>query len=68
MSALRWSVLKKGNDGHKAEETCLVCKGACVPKDIGNICVTCIDKIPKHIPLEQTRKYLSKKRLKIKND
>ncbi len=53
---MRWARL---NDSSDASERCKVCNGACVPKNIGNICVTCIDKVPAHIPDEQVVKFLN---------
>lgn len=44
-----------------ASESCEVCKGACVTKNIGNICAVCASKVPEHIPDEQIRKYLKTK-------
>ncbi len=57
MGNIRWSVL---NPDNKANAKCMVCGKACVPKDVGNICVECLECIPNHIPVEQTHKYLQK--------
>lgn len=56
----KWKRTSKGVD-----EICELCGKACVSKDIGNICVECIEKIPVHIPNEQTIKYLKMKHLKV---
>ncbi len=57
-SSFRWKVI---GDANEATSKCALCGGACVPKDIGDICVGCLETIPAHIPKEQTHKYLNLK-------
>lgn len=41
----------------EADKICKACGGACVSKNIGNICVMCIENVPAYIPNEQIVRY-----------
>ncbi len=53
----RWIRLRSATH---ASEICEVCEAACVPKDVGNICVACLEAVPDYIPNEQIHKYINK--------
>ncbi len=58
MSTLRWTV--KDNE-QEADSHCIICGKACVTKNIGDVCVACLDSVPDHIPNAQLVKYLRAK-------
>ncbi len=41
----------------KPNGVCRACGGPAVPKNIGVICVSCIENVPDHIPNTQLEKY-----------
>ncbi len=47
-----------GINKRDVDRFCKLCGCCCIPKNIGVICVICINKIPKHIPDAQLEKYI----------
>lgn len=57
--------LNRGNDVYtiaNGNYVCTFCESYCNQKNIGYVCIRCINTVPTYIPLEQIMRYL-----KIKN-
>lgn len=57
MNSRKWSRTKE------EVEVCDLCGTLCIPKNVGNVCIECIQAIPEHIPEEQTELYIRMKKI-----